>query len=174
MPNPYHDPKTGRFTFSKNAVAAGAAKLAAQLAYQQGRRTRDPGEGRVFSSKYGGMQYAPGNEKVVKAARELPDESWNSLPVVQIPTSTKLAANEETLKIAPIEKVTSGREPFREGYITKLYRDSKGQLHVVDGHHRVAMYHALDKPMPARVMTRQDLAKLGRQQKAGWPSRRKK
>lgn len=165
MPNPYHDPKTGQFTFKKGG-SGGAATLAAGLEHQASRRKKpDPGPGLVYSERYG-MKYAPGNEKVVEPARQVPDEAWNELPVVKIPPKVTLAANEETLKTKPIEKVTSGAEPFRPGYITKLWKDDRGTLHVVDGHHRVAMYHALNMEMPARVMTRLEYQKLTRKKKA--------
>ena len=100
--------------------------------------------------KYG-MTYDRDNEPVVDRAREIPDEGWNKLPVVEIPPGTELHANESHLNPKPINKVVSGAEPFREGYVVKLWNEN-GQLHVVDGHHRVAMYHALGKPMPARIM----------------------
>ena len=117
------------------------------------------GPGRVMASEYG-MDYSPKNAKVVAKARTVPDEKWEQLPVTTIPKGTVLKANEETLKIAPIEKVVSGKEPFREGYVAKLWQDKNGDLHIADGHHRVAMYHALGKDMPARVMTDADYKRL--------------
>jgi hypothetical protein len=48
--------------------------------------------------------------------------------------------------------VVSGAEPFREGYVTKLWRDKNDRLHAVDGHNRVAMYDVLGKAMPVRIM----------------------
>lgn len=89
---------------------------------------------------------------VVERARSVPDERWNELPIEYLLVGAPLEANEETLKQKSIDKVTSGAEPFREGYVVKLWRDRKGKLHIVDGHHRVAMYHVLIKPIPVRIM----------------------
>jgi hypothetical protein len=108
-------------------------------------------EGRVWSEDYG-MTYERRNEKVVARARSVPETKWNALPVETLPAGTPLQANEETLTKRSIDKVVSGVEPFREGYVIELWRDDDGSLHVVDGHHRVAMYHALGKPMPVRIM----------------------
>ena len=113
-------------------------------------RTEAP-EGRVWSEDYG-LIYDRRNEKVVERARGVPDAKRNALPVETLPAGTPLQANEETLSKKSIDKVVSGAEPFREGYVIKLWRDNDGALHVVDGHHRVAMYHALSKPTPVRIM----------------------
>jgi hypothetical protein len=115
-----------------------------------GHTTRVP-EGRVRCQDYG-MKYDPRNENVVERARAVPDEKWIELPVESLPARTRLEANEETLKKWSIDKVVSGAEPFRESYVTKLWRDKNGKLHVVDGHHRVAMYYALGRAMPVRIM----------------------
>jgi hypothetical protein len=108
-------------------------------------------EGRVGCAEYG-MHYSPANEKVVERARSLPDEDWDTLPIQQLPNGTPLEANEEMLKKEPIEKVVSGAEPFREGYVTKLWRAEDGKLHIADGHHRVAMYSVLGRDMPVRIL----------------------
>ena len=125
-----------------------------------GGKDGDVPEGRVRSSKYG-MKYAPENEEVVKKARTLSDEQWNTLPVETVKHGTELQANEDLLKTKPIDKVVSGKEPFREGYVTKLFRDGEGKLHVVDGHHRVAMHHALGKDLPVRIIDAATVEKLG-------------
>jgi hypothetical protein len=98
------------------------------------------------------MHYDPRNSLVVERARSVPDKRWNELPIEYLPAGASIEANEETLKKKSIDNVTSGAEPFREGYVVKLWRDRNGKLHIVDGHHRVAMYHALGKPMPVRIM----------------------
>ena len=98
------------------------------------------------------MNYDPRNVTVVQRARAIPDEKWNDLPVKSLPAGTSLEANEETLSKESIDKVVRGAEPFREGYIVKLWRDKNGKLHIVDGHHRVAIYHALAKAIPVRIM----------------------
>lgn len=115
-----------------------------------------------------GMEYSKDNEAVVEKARTVPDDKWNELPVETLParattaagTSVKLKANEETVKARHIDKVVSGQQPFREGYVTKLWRDDKGDLHIVDGHTRTAMYHALGKDMPVRIMDEASYKKL--------------
>ncbi|WP_156747984.1 hypothetical protein [Mycobacterium sp. 1465703.0] len=106
------------------------------------------------------MHYDPRNEKIVEAARAVPDEKWKQLPVVNLPARTTLEANEDTLKKRSIDKVVNGVEPFREGYVIKLWRDQDAKLHVVDGHHRVAMYHALGKVVPVRIMDEADYIRL--------------
>jgi ParB-like chromosome segregation protein Spo0J len=106
------------------------------------------------------MHYDPRNVRVVERAGSVPDEKWNELPIENLPIGTLLEANEETLNKKSIDKVVSGAEPFREGYVTKLWRDKHGKLHVVDGHHRVAMYNALGKAMPVRIMDKAAFIRL--------------
>jgi hypothetical protein len=108
-------------------------------------------EGRV-KCEYYGMHYDPNNGKVVERARGVPDEKWNQLVVKSLPAGWSLGANEATLKKESIDKVVSGAEPFREGYVIRLWCDENAALHVVDGHHRVAMYYVLGKDMPVRIM----------------------
>ncbi|KAA0085603.1 hypothetical protein CIW52_06845 [Mycolicibacterium sp. P9-64] len=98
------------------------------------------------------MCYASKNVYVVERARSVAEARWNELPVELLPVGVMLQANEETLKRSSIDAVTSGAEPIREGYVTKLWRDENGDLHIVDGHHRVAMYYALGRPLPVRIM----------------------
>lgn len=112
---------------------------------------KEPKKYDVRSSDYG-MTYRPEGEKIVERARDMPEKAWEKLPVETLPAKTPLIANEEMLRSKPINKVVSGEQPFREGYVTKLWREPNGDLHVVDGHHRVAMYNALGKDMPVRIM----------------------
>lgn len=103
------------------------------------------------------MTYSPKGEATVRKARNVPDKDWDKLPVQSLPHGTRLIANEEHLtKPEAIERVVSGKEPFREGYVTKLWKDGKGNLHIVDGHHRVAMYQKLGKDMPVRIMSEKE------------------
>lgn len=123
-------------------------------------------EGSVPSRNYG-MTYHPGSERMVAKARKVSDKDWDTLPVQTLPHGTKLIANEEHLtKPQAIERVVSGKEPFREGYVTKLWKDSKGNLHIVDGHHRVAMYHELGKDMPVRIMSEKEYRAVRQAQKS--------
>lgn len=116
------------------------------------------GRERVPSTAYG-MDWLPDSPevKIVAPARAVRDKAWNALPVETLPQGTPLKANEGTLKKKSIDKVVSGKEPFREGYVIKLLRTDDGQLHIVDGHTRVAMYHALDKDMPVRIMSQDEV-----------------
>jgi hypothetical protein len=116
-------------------------------------------EGMVHSNDHG-MTYSKGNDKIVAAARTVSDEKWDLLPVQSLPAGTPIQANEEHLKKKHIDKVVSGAVPFREGYVTKIWRQPDGSLHVVDGHHRVAMYAGLKKDMPVRIMDAASLAVL--------------
>ena len=115
-------------------------------------RTRPSTPNKRVSTEDYNMRYKPAGAKVVARAREVPDEKWDLLPITDISPDVELIANEETVKLSSIEKVTSGREPFRAGYIAQLWRDQGGDLHVVDGHTRAAMYRTLGKDMPARIM----------------------
>jgi hypothetical protein len=141
-----HTPtKTGHFSarsaapLPKPGTAAGKA------------RAKSTTKGQVASSEFG-MNYAPGNAKVVEKARAASESDWEKLPVQSLPHGTPLQANEKMLTAKSIDKVVGGTEKFREGYVTKLYRAPDGGLHVVDGHHRVAMHHALGKDMPVQIM----------------------
>lgn len=111
------------------------------------------GRERVPSTRYG-LDWTPDSPeaKIVAPARAISDDLWNTLPVQELPPGTPIKANEGTLKKKSIDKVVGGNEPFREGYVIKLFQTDDGQLHVVDGHTRIAMYNALDKPMPVRIM----------------------
>ncbi|MBV0919495.1 hypothetical protein [Mycobacteroides chelonae] len=106
---------------------------------------------RVRSEDYG-MHYDPHNYLAVELARAMLEESWCELPIQNLPAGTVLEANEETLKKRSIDNVVNGVEPFRHNYVIKLWRDDAGRLHVCDGHHRVAMYYALGKEIPVRIM----------------------
>lgn len=136
-------------------VASGDTGVAKKAAAKRPARPSVPatplGPGQVYSNSYG-MHYDPANAKVVAAAREVPAEQWDLLPVEMLPPGTPIEANEEHLKSKHIDKVVSGEVPFREGYVNQMWRAEDGSLHVVDGHHRVAMYAALKKPMPVRIM----------------------
>lgn len=152
----------GKFTESKHPrahgkfahVASGDVGSAKKAATKGVGPTAKPAlePGKVHSTDYG-MHYDPANEKVVAAARTVPDEKWDLLPVESLPAGTPIEANEAELKRKHIDKVVSGEVPFREGYVTKMWQQPDGSLHVVDGHHRVAMYAALHKDMPVRIMT---------------------
>lgn len=107
-----------------------------------------------------GMTYDEGGEAEVEEARQLSDDDWEEIPVTTVKPGTELIANELDLKRKSIDKVVGGSEPFREGYVVKLWKAEDGRLHIVDGHHRVAMYAALKKPMPSRILTRKKLDEL--------------
>lgn len=111
--------------------------------------------GRTPVEKFG-MTYDPKGADTVASVRALDDRgqiNWSeaeqtTLPASEIPT---LHANERDLKQSSIDKVVSGKEPFREGYVVKLYETPDGERHVVDGHTRAAMYSALGKDMPVQI-----------------------
>lgn len=105
------------------------------------------------------MTYQASNTEVVAPARALPEQVWESLPVVMVPFGTVLHANVEKLMSSTINKVVSGVEAFRDNYPTKLYRTDNGELHVVDGHHRVAMCAALHTDIPALIADNEFVAK---------------
>lgn len=111
--------------------------------------------GRTPVEKYG-MTYDPKGAEIVASVRALDDRGqidWSkaeqtTIPASEIPT---LHANERDLKQSSIDKVVSGKEPFREGYVVKIYERANGDRHVIDGHTRAAMYSALGKDMPVQI-----------------------
>lgn len=111
--------------------------------------------GRTPVEKFG-MTYDPKGEQIVASVRALDDRGqidWSKAEQTTIPVSDipKLHANERDLKQSSIDKVVSGKEPFREGYVVKVYERTNGDRHVVDGHTRAAMYSALGKDMPVQI-----------------------
>lgn len=97
------------------------------------------------------MVYHPGNAGVVSACQDI---DWGSVPVVIVPHGTMLHATVGTLDWSIVHRVASGDDKLREeGYYAHLYRTQGGDLYIVDGHHRVAIYAAMGRDMPARVAT---------------------
>lgn len=79
--------------------------------------------------------------------------AWDDVPTEDYPLKgANLVATEKFLRSKPIDKVVSGKEPFREGYDAHILRTDEGDV-VIDGHHRVAMYVALGREtMPAKII----------------------
>lgn len=102
-------------------------------------------------SQYG-LMWTDGNEENpdVLAAKRIPDELWRKRPKEMFDPS-ELNPTEEWIGSRHVDKVVSGREPFREGYDPYVIRDRLGKLWIVDGHHRAAMYAGLGQKMPAHV-----------------------
>lgn len=106
-----------------------------------------------------GIRYDRTGQARVSSARRADAEGridWSRIPVTTLKRSEfgRLVANEATVKQASIDKVVSGREPFREGYVVKLMDNGDGRLDIMDGHHRVAMHAALDRDMAVQVYSR--------------------
>lgn len=99
-----------------------------------------------------GMIYRPSNNQVIARARSAHQSLWGTIPVEKIPSRYPLFANVDDVDGPLIERVVKGDEPLRENYVTRLWREPNGDLHIVDGHIRAAMYHALNKPMPVQIM----------------------
>ena len=139
----------------KQPSAAQIKKLRSGL--KSGRSTVPPdvSNGRTPVEKFG-MTYDPKGEQIVASVRALDGRGqidWSKAEQTTIPVSDipKLHANERDLKQSSIDKVVSGKEPFREGYVVKVYERTNGDRHVVDGHTRAAMYSALGKDMPVQI-----------------------
>lgn len=120
-----------------------------------GGSTPGASSGRTPVEKYG-MTYDPKGAEIVASVRALDDRGqidWSKAEQTTIPASDipTLHANERDLKQSSIDKVVSGKQPFREGYTVKLYERANGDRHVVDGHTRAAMYSALGKDMPVQI-----------------------
>ena len=114
----------------------------------------------VSTSEYG-MHYDARNAKVIARAQVVSDEKWEALPIQTLPAGTPLHAHLETVERQDVDRVANGNVPLREKCPTQLWRDGDGELYVVDGHVRTAIYYTLDKPMPVRIMDEKSLAELG-------------
>ena len=109
------------------------------------------------------MTYDPKGAQIVASVRALDDRGqidWSKAEQTTVPVAeiSKLHANERDLKQSAIDSVVSGKVPFREGYVVKLYERPNGDRHVVDGHTRAAMYSALGKDMPVQIYREQPKA----------------
>lgn len=108
---------------------------------------------KVRTSRYG-MSYSRKNAKLIARALAVSEDDWNLLPVKEIPARTPLRAHRKRVSSGTIKKVVSGRVKLREGYVTKLWRDGE-KFYIVDGHVRAAIYYALNRPMPVRIMDKE-------------------
>ena len=100
--------------------------------------------GYVPISNYG-VNYDPKSASVVSSAEALDARGqidWDKIETKMLPVSEigTLRADEREVKESSINKVVSGRERLREGYTIKLVESPSGSLHILDGHHRVAMH----------------------------------
>jgi hypothetical protein len=114
----------------------------------------------VPTSDYG-MHYDAGNRNVIAQAQAVGADIWDTLPISTLPARTPLNACVETLESRWVDRVVSGSVPLRENHPTFLWKDGSGKLYIVDGHARTAIFYALDKPMPVRIMDEKSLAELG-------------
>lgn len=77
---------------------------------------------------------------------------WEGVPVETIdPTIQTIYATEPELRGGIVDGLVEGVEPMREGYLPHLVRKD-GDLYVIDGHHRVAVYTATGQSFEAQVM----------------------
>ena len=111
--------------------------------------------GYVPISNYG-VNYDPKSASVVSSAEALDARgqiNWDKIETTTLPASEigTLHADEREVKESIINKVASGRERLREGYTIKLVESPSGSLHILDGHHRVAMHAAMGKPVPVQI-----------------------
>ena len=114
----------------------------------------------VATSEYG-MQYNSRNTQVIARAQVVSDDKWETVPIQTLPAGTPLNAHFETVERRHVDRVAEGEVPPRENYPIRLWRDGGGELYVVDGHVRAAIYYTLRKPMSVRIMDEQSLAELG-------------
>ncbi len=106
------------------------------------------------------MDYDPGNSNVVAEARNICKCKWQALRTDELRARTRLNACVETVDRLIVEKVASGEVSIREDYDPCLWRDSSGELYIVDGHVRTAIYYQRNEPMPVRIMDERLLAKI--------------
>lgn len=104
------------------------------------------------STKYG-LKWDSSNPHRMDVQSAKRWDGWDKLPTTQYKFDGKLHATEEHLMSKWIDKVVSGKEPFRGGYDPHILINEKGEHFVIDGHHRVAMHTALGHDaMPAKVL----------------------
>ena len=122
--------------------------------------TKDPDDNvRYMRAADAGLSFDPYSEAAVadvRAADKRGEIPWGEVPETTIPHDQipSISANEAELQRIPIRRVTTGREKFRDGYTVKLMRDEDGRLHIVDGHHRVAMYSLMGRDLPVQIVDR--------------------
>jgi hypothetical protein len=113
-----------------------------------------------------GMHYDAGNAKVIKRAKALSDAKWRAFTAIKtLPARKPLNACVETVLRRHVDKVYDRDFAFRENYEPTIWKDGRGELYIVDGHTRAAMYYELNEPMPVRIMDEKSLCRarwLGR------------
>lgn len=99
------------------------------------------GTGEHVSTDKMGMIH--GSDRMINEGRaKAATHDWTRTLVTTLPRKAKLIATEKTVKTKHIRKVLNG-EPLREGYEPQLVRVGRNRFMVYDGHHRMAMHHAL-------------------------------
>lgn len=106
----------------------------------------------VPSTKYG-MKFDRKNARRPDVRAGKAWKGWDALPTTGFrPKAQPIHANEQHLQSKAIDKVVSGKVPLRTGYDPHILIDEKGEAHVIDGHHRVAMYMGMGREvMPSKV-----------------------
>jgi len=108
-----------------------------------------------------GMHYDAGNAKVIERAKAVSEDKWKALlPIETLPARTPLNAWVETVDRCIITDVARGVVPIRENYEPTIWKGGSGELYIVDGHTRAAIYYELNEPMPSRIMDERSLPGL--------------
>ncbi len=105
-----------------------------------------------------GMHYDAGNAKVIERAQAVSQDKWNTLTVQPLEPRTMLNACVETVLRRHVDRVYDRDFAFRENYEPTIWEDGRGELYIVDGHTRAAMYYELNRSMPVRIMDEKSLA----------------
>jgi len=107
------------------------------------------------------MHYDAGNAKVVERAKAVSEDKWKAaLRIETLPARTPLNACVETVLRRHVDKVYDRDFEFRKDHVTQLWEDGNGELYIVDGHTRTAMYYELNRPMPVLIMDQKSLTGL--------------
>lgn len=106
-----------------------------------------------------GMLFEADNAAIIARAQAVADEKWKALPINILPARTQLNAHQDSVRLRHVDRVVGGERKLDEKP-TKLWKDDDGKLYIVDGHVHAAIYYALDKPMPVRIMDEESLAEL--------------
>ncbi len=99
-----------------------------------------------------GLTYDPEARQLISALDDMNnggriDWSTAESTVIQPDDIRYIHTDESFLDGDLVEKVAGGTIPFKEDYPVQLYRDPNGELFIVDGNTRLAMYLGADRPM---------------------------
>jgi len=97
-----------------------------------------------FSPALLGLEIASESERV--KIESLDASLWEEIDPCAVKLPATFLATESVLQKAPIERVVSGAEALRPGYLPLLAQMEVGRFIIKDGHHRIAMHLLMGSP----------------------------